>query len=150
MIKTAIIGLGRIGWQFHLPQVVHHSEYSLIAVVDPLKERLDAAKEKYGVRGYTDHQTMLACEKPQLVVIASPTMFHQVDESLAAPGRAYASEVILWKTMNVPILATEALDYYEVCADYFGADGEAPISIEETLYVMELMQQCREQNEGRV
>ncbi len=342
MIKTALIGLGRIGWQFHLPEILRHCEYSLVAVVDPLEARLNEAKDNYNVRGYTDHTAMLEAEKPNLVVIASPTMFHEeqtlaafaagcdvlldkpmsydlasakriadaakqygkkltvyqphrftsdtqvakriidsgilgelteirccrcqyvrrndwqafkkhgggmlnnygahhidqavylaqdkvknmicsmrnvaglgdaedmvrtmmvtekgivldvtinqaaalplcplmvfgkhgamsfginyanepeylvkyfvpeelsertVDEGLAAPGRAYPSEVIPWKTEQIPILPTDALDYYETCADYFGGNGDAPVSIEETLYTMELMEQCRAMGE---
>lgn len=78
-----MLGLGRIGWQFHAPQLAAHAEFEFIAVVDPINERLQEAGELWGVRGYTQYEAMLAAEKPDLVVIASPTPFH-VAQTLAA------------------------------------------------------------------
>lgn len=75
-MKTALIGLGRIGWQYHLPQIVKHEGFELAAVVDTNPERLWEAGEVYGVRGYGDTAEMLTKERPELVVIASPTVFH--------------------------------------------------------------------------
>jgi len=75
-LRTAIIGLGRIGWQFHVPQVARHDGFDLVAVVDPLQERRDEAKTRFGVRGYANCHELLDAEKLDLVVIASPTKFH--------------------------------------------------------------------------
>ena len=75
-LRTAVIGLGRIGWQFHVPQVARHDGFDLVAVVDPLQERLDEAKTKFGVKGYADCDELLDAEKLDLAVIASPTKFH--------------------------------------------------------------------------
>lgn len=76
IVRTAVIGLGRIGWSYHLPSVAAHEGFEPVAVVDPLAERLDEAKQKYNVPGYTDHESMLAAAAPDLVVIASPTPYH--------------------------------------------------------------------------
>jgi scyllo-inositol 2-dehydrogenase (NADP+) len=76
ILRTAVIGLGRIGWQFHVPNVSRHQGFDLTAVVDPLDERLEEAKSRFGVKGYKDHISLLASEKLDLVVIASPTKFH--------------------------------------------------------------------------
>ena len=76
-MKTALIGLGRIGWQYHLPQIVKHEGFELAAVVDTNPERLREAEVAYGVRGYADAAEMLAKEAPELVVVASPTVFHR-------------------------------------------------------------------------
>ncbi len=75
-IRTAVVGLGRIGWQFHLPEIKSHGGFTLTAVVDPLAERLEEAKNTFGAKGYTDYEDMLESEKPDVVVIASPTKFH--------------------------------------------------------------------------
>lgn len=84
MIRTAVIGLGRIGWRYHVPEIVKHKDaFTLCAVVDTNQDRLAEAKETYGVSGYTDLSAMLAAEKPDLVVIASPTAFH-ADQAIAA------------------------------------------------------------------
>ena len=76
-VKTALVGLGRIGWGYHLPSIAEHEGFELCAVVDVSEDRLAETKEKYDARGYTELDTMLAQEKPQLVVIASPTHLHR-------------------------------------------------------------------------
>ena len=78
ILKTAVVGLGRIGWRTHIPKIVERPErFSLVGVVDLIGERLDEAKDKYCVNGYTDIATMIEAEHPDLVVIASPTHLHR-------------------------------------------------------------------------
>lgn len=83
VLRTAVIGAGRIGWMFHVPQVSHHDSFDLVAVVDPLQERLDEVEDKFGVTGYLDYRELLGSEKLDLVVIASPTQFH-ADQAILA------------------------------------------------------------------
>lgn len=76
-LKIAVVGLGRIGWHLHLPQIKEHAEqYQLVAVVDLSQERLNEAKEKYGVTGYTDLTEMIHAAHPDVVVVCSPTHLH--------------------------------------------------------------------------
>jgi len=82
-LRTALIGLGRIGWKFHLPNIVRHPGFELIAVVDPSEERLKEADTEYRVKGYQDYRQLLDSEKLDVVVIASPTPFH-ADQAIAA------------------------------------------------------------------
>lgn len=96
ILKTAVVGLGRIGWQFHIPEIIRHEGFELAAVVDPLAERLDEAKAQFNAKGYTDYLEMLNKEKPDLVVIASPTPFH-FPQTLAAFERGI--DVFLEKPM---------------------------------------------------
>ena len=78
IIRTAVVGLGRIGWSRHIPEVTKRPEcFQLVAVVDLSRERLQEAKEKYGVPGYTDIAQMISGEQPELVIIASPTHLHR-------------------------------------------------------------------------
>ena len=83
VLHAAVIGLGRIGWKFHVPQVIQHDGFELVAVVDPLQERLDETKATYHVQGYPNCDALLSAERPDLVVIASPTPFH-VEQAMAA------------------------------------------------------------------
>lgn len=78
VLKTAVVGLGRIGWNLHIPKITERpGKFTLVGVVDLSQERLAEAKEKYGVNGYTDITAMIEAEHPDLVVIASPTHLHR-------------------------------------------------------------------------
>lgn len=78
VLKTAVVGLGRIGWSFHLPQIVEHPGFRLTAVVDPLEERLAEARERFRPdAAYRDSSELYGTDRPDLVVIASPTQFHK-------------------------------------------------------------------------
>lgn len=77
ILRTAVSGLGRIAWGFHLPQLCAHEGFDPVAVVDPCRDRLAEASSRFNVKGlYTDFRTMLDEQHPDLVVIASPTVFH--------------------------------------------------------------------------
>lgn len=83
ILRTAVVGLGRIGWALHVPQILSHDGFELVAAVDTNSERLEEFKNKYGANGYADFEEMLNCENPDLVVIASPTHLHK-DQAIAA------------------------------------------------------------------
>ena len=75
-LRTALVGIGRIGWDFHAPEIQKHKGFEFVAVVDPIQERLDESHERFGVAGYKNYIEMLDELSPDLVVIASPTHFH--------------------------------------------------------------------------
>ncbi len=75
-LRTAVIGLGRIGWMYHIPEIAAHSGFELVGVCDSLPERLGEAKQLYNVNTYSDVDVMLENQSPDLVVVASPTKFH--------------------------------------------------------------------------
>lgn len=75
-LKTAVIGLGRIGWCYHVPQVVKNPGFELTAIVDPLEERRHEGETTYGTKAYPDLDALFRHEKLDVVVIASPTRFH--------------------------------------------------------------------------
>ena len=95
-LKTAVTGLGRIGWQFHLPAIHKNANFELTAVHDPLEERLQEAKETYGAKGYRDFYQMIDAENPDLAVIASPTHVHK-DQTIYAMERG--CDIFLEKPM---------------------------------------------------
>jgi len=76
-IKTAVVGLGRIGWKYHIPTIISHPGFELTAIADPLQERLFEGMAEFSVRGYTDYSELLEKEEIDLMVIASPTLFHE-------------------------------------------------------------------------
>lgn len=75
-LRTAVVGLGRIGWQFHLPQIRSHAGFELAGVVDPLAERRAEALAEYRAPGFEQLGPCLESVRPDLVVLASPTRFH--------------------------------------------------------------------------
>ncbi len=83
VLRTGLVGLGRVGWQVHAPQAAAHEGFALVAAVDPIEARREEAVARYGVRGYRTYEEMLAAESLDLVVIASPTPFH-AEQALAA------------------------------------------------------------------
>lgn len=76
VLRTAVIGLGRIGWFYHLQEILKNEGFCLVSAADTSDERLNEASQKYNINVYTDYRKMIDCEKPDLVVIASPTVFH--------------------------------------------------------------------------
>lgn len=98
-LKIAVVGLGRIGWHFHLPQIESHSDlYELVGVVDLSEERLAEAKEKYNVNGYVDIASLVEAEHPDVVVVCSPTHLHPAH---ACEAMRLGCDVFLDKPMSV-------------------------------------------------
>ncbi len=95
-LKTAVVGLGRIGWKFHIPHIISHEGFELCALLDPLQERVNEGIEEFSVKGYTDFSKLIENEKLDLIVIASPTPFH-ADQTIAAMEKGI--DVFLEKPM---------------------------------------------------
>jgi len=76
MMRTGIIGLGRIGWNYHAKEISCHSEYDLIAVSDQDKDKLAEARKKYNCSCFDNHRQMIKESNLDVVVIASPTHTH--------------------------------------------------------------------------
>lgn len=95
VLKTTVVGLGRIGWQYHIPEILKNGKFELTAVVDPMRERLDEAEKEFNVKGFENYDKMLT-SKPDLVVIASPTPFHkeQIIKALEAGINVFADKPI--------------------------------------------------------
>ncbi len=76
VLRTAVVGLGRAGWYMHIPEIIRNDNYTLVAVADPLEERLGEAKSEFGVNVYKSLEELLESETIDVLVIASPTHFH--------------------------------------------------------------------------
>ncbi|MBQ4544928.1 MAG: Gfo/Idh/MocA family oxidoreductase [Oscillospiraceae bacterium] len=77
ILRTAVIGLGRTGWNRHVPNIVSHDGFELVAAMDTSPERMAEFETKYGLPVYDNITDMLKSEKPDLVIVASPTHFHK-------------------------------------------------------------------------
>lgn len=76
VLRTAVVGLGRIGFGYHVPSVVSHPGFELVGLVDPSAERRAEAGTRWQVACFAELGEMLAATKAELVVLASPTPFH--------------------------------------------------------------------------
>jgi predicted dehydrogenase len=75
MVRAGIIGLGKMGIS-HAAIVAPHSDAELVAVCDTSSLMLDAFKKFTNVNVYSDYIKMIDGEKPDCVVVATPTRFH--------------------------------------------------------------------------
>ncbi len=74
-IKAGIIGLGKMGLS-HAAIVNPHPDVELVCVCDTSSIVLDAFRKFSRINVYNDYRKMIDTEKPDCVIIASPTKFH--------------------------------------------------------------------------
>lgn len=75
MIKGVITGLGKMGIS-HAAIVGAHPDVDMVAVCDTSSLVLNAFNKFSCVKTYTDFEKMISTEKPEFVVIATPTKYH--------------------------------------------------------------------------
>lgn len=75
MIKTALIGLGKMGIS-HLALLKAHPEIDLCAVCDPSGFMLDGIRKYTQLAIYKDFRTLIDSVNLDAVVIATPSRFH--------------------------------------------------------------------------
>jgi predicted dehydrogenase len=75
MIKTGIIGLGKMGLS-HASIVNAHPELDLVAVCDTSSLVLEALKKYGSYKTYSDYKKMLAENELEALLVATPTKFH--------------------------------------------------------------------------
>jgi predicted dehydrogenase len=75
---VALIGLGAVSRDIHLPALVGHQSAELIAAADPDPAGRDYAAHKApAVRLYQNAESLLAAERPALVIVATPPHTHR-------------------------------------------------------------------------
>ena len=75
MKKVCVVGFGAIG-PMHTEAIIKTENAELTAVCDIVQERLDEAKERYGVKTYTDFDDVLADSEIDSVHICTPHYLH--------------------------------------------------------------------------
>ncbi len=75
MIKTAIIGLGKMGMS-HCAILGAHPEVDLTAICDPDGLLQSAFKKLTKFHVYDDYKKMIETENPNALFVATPTRFH--------------------------------------------------------------------------
>jgi len=105
-IRIGVIGLGRIGWDFHCAQIAQHDEFELVGVADPEAERIAEAERVYGCAGFADYRELLAMPGIDAVAICSPTHLHHAMSVAALEGGLH---VFLEKPMAMDVGEAEAI-----------------------------------------
>lgn len=75
-VKVAVVGCGAIGQRRHIPEAAANPNVELVAVVDPIKDRVHEVADKYGCAAYYDHQNMLKEVDCDAVVVGTPNALH--------------------------------------------------------------------------
>jgi predicted dehydrogenase len=77
-IRIAIIGVGRIAEEVHLPVLLKMPRVQVVAICDHDKQRLEKVRKLFGIeKGYTDLNTMIKEQKLDAVDICSPPGNHR-------------------------------------------------------------------------
>jgi len=75
-VKYGVIGCGAIAQRRHIPECIANPDSKLVALADPMKERVEELAEKYGAKGYTDYKEMLKDPNIDAIVVAGPNSLH--------------------------------------------------------------------------
>ena len=96
-VKLAVIGVGNMG-SFHLQNIATQPKTQLTAVCDIIPERAKAMADKYGVRAYTDADSLLADHICEAVLIATP---HYAHTTIGAAALQQGYHVLVEKPISV-------------------------------------------------
>jgi len=110
-IRIGVVGLGRAGWSLHVKPLAKNPQYTLVSVADPIAERRHEAETAFGVAAYATRDEMLEAGNLDVVVVASPTMFHAADAAAILNG---GLDCILEKPMTATL--AEAVSLQELAA----------------------------------
>jgi len=82
-IRIGFVGAGGIAGM-HFKNLERIPDAEVVAVMDVVKDKAQAAAEKYGAKAYTDHAKMLESEKLDAVYVCVPPGYHGAPELDAA------------------------------------------------------------------
>lgn len=74
-LKSAVIGVGSMG-RNHARIYWELPDVEFVGVADGDLAKAEAIAQRYGTKAYTDYRTMLDEQKPDIVTVAVPTIYH--------------------------------------------------------------------------
>src|SRR5438552_12099626 len=75
-VKYGVIGCGAIAQRRHIPECIANPDSKLVALADPMAERVAEIAKKFAAHPFTDHKEMLAKADIDAVVVAGPNALH--------------------------------------------------------------------------
>jgi len=105
-ITTAIIGLGRAGYNIHVAALREREEFTITAVADPVEDRRKEVAEELGCKAFASLEDCLAGDDAELVIVATVSNDH-ARHSIAAlrAGR----HVLVEKPMATAVADADAM-----------------------------------------
>ncbi|MEM6392098.1 MAG: Gfo/Idh/MocA family oxidoreductase [Planctomycetota bacterium] len=76
IVKYGVIGGGAIAQRRHLPEIHAHPDSEVVAIADPVKDRVKALGEEYDAQPFRDYKQMLELKEIDAVVVAGPNALH--------------------------------------------------------------------------
>ena len=78
MIRVGLLGLGTVAEQIHLPACVLLPDVQVVAACEPDTERRISVGRRFGIRKlYSEAESLLQTEKPDIVIIGTPPKTHR-------------------------------------------------------------------------
>ena len=105
-IRTAVCGLGRIGWPTVEGALTEHPGFTFVAGMDNLPERLELLTRFADARGYTDYQELLADPAVELVILATRSADHK---AMTLQALEAGKTVLVEKPVTLNLADTEEL-----------------------------------------
>ncbi len=105
-LRIGVIGLGRIGWDFHCAILSKHPSFLLVGVADTEPDRCREAEATYGCPAFTDYRELLEKVPLDAIAIASPTHLHR---AMSEAALARGLHVMLEKPMALNTRQAEAI-----------------------------------------
>jgi len=79
IIRAAVVGLGRAGWNLHFQPLLKHGGFKIVAVADPVADRCQEAVNLTGCQQFNSIENLLKSTDAELVVVATPSSTHYSD-----------------------------------------------------------------------
>jgi predicted dehydrogenase len=106
-VRLGVIGVGWWSAVNHIPAIQSRDDAVVAALADPAADRLQIAGDRFGVTAlYTDYRDMLAAERLDGVLVASPHVAHFANASAALAAGAH---VLVEKPMTTSAADARAL-----------------------------------------
>jgi len=115
-VKTAVVGAGHMGVGFHADYLSHTRKFQLTAICDTNSTLLAKAKRKFKVAAYSSLDELLAQAECELVVIATPTIFHteQAMRSLRAAKHVVVEAPLCLTVREADAIASTARQHRRI------------------------------------
>ncbi|MEQ0558590.1 Gfo/Idh/MocA family oxidoreductase [Amycolatopsis sp. NEAU-NG30] len=106
-VRVGIAGLGRAGWHLHARTLATlPADYRVVAVHDPVADRMAEAVAEFGCTSYVDYAGLAAAADVDVVVVTSPSATHA---ELAVQALEHGKHVVVEKPFATSLAEADAM-----------------------------------------